>query len=182
MLCLAFVLAGLVLGAYGMHRYNLATLPPIVQEGEGPPNDTAIQSVDVDKTTINTKFVYTVNYAKSVSTRTKEEKIPHALAGLTKEELADFVHGWTIDYFGKDLVSLSRNVDSYSPENYTLSISYEDQSLALYGYDEDGQVYLVRLLDMPLANLEPWDVDELDRGITVFGEEELNRLLENYSS
>jgi hypothetical protein len=141
-------------------------------------------SIDPDaKTNAKTKLYYIRSYKKSDTTTISQEHISVDLLNLDRASFELKNQDWTVIDFSPEKIFMEKDIENFGPGSFTLTTKWEGSSerLELYEYDEEGKQVLREQLNTPIENFTPTDLTELRQGITVFGEDELIRLLENYS-
>jgi hypothetical protein len=90
---------------------------------------------------------------------------------------------WEIGSYSKEKISLYKIIDSYPPGTYLLTsiMQNNEEVLAVYTYDIDGNSVLYGTYDTPVAMLPAEEIVKIRAGIAVSGEDALNSLLENYA-
>ena len=136
-----------------------------------------------EKINAETMVVYMTQFTKSESETVVEKKIDIDYIGKEVNEIKDKFKGWEFLGVIDNRVYLSREVDSYCPDSYKLGYVVNDKKnnvLALYKYDRDGIEQLDEVFDTPLELFSKEEIEKLKKGIIVYGEDNLNELLQNY--
>lgn len=134
-----------------------------------------------DKITPNTRLIFKTEYTECGHTVVERKKTPAEIVNLDKEELARYYqNGWEIDKFSSEEVVLTREITGICPEHFLLGV--QDGYVAVYGFNEDGKPELKEITDIPISILRLNDQNNLRKGILVDSMEEVDRLLEEFSS
>ncbi len=140
--------------------------------------------IPVDQTeaviTAQTEMVYQYFYTEDQTTKEQKEPAQSYLEGLTLQDIANIFSGWQILYFSNDRVILRCSIEGKSTEHYILG--EEDGFLAVFYEDNEKKIRLKERTDIPISALPQGDVLQLQEGFRVQGEENLARILADYSS
>ena len=88
--------------------------------------------------------------------------------------------GWDLVEIKENLITLKREIDTYCPNHYIISL--EGQYIAIYTYNEDGERVLKETTDISIYALTPEDQAILESGIVSDTEEDLEQKLEGFSN
>ncbi|KXG77021.1 BofC C-terminal domain-containing protein [Thermotalea metallivorans] len=145
------------------------------------------QTRDVTKdnlVTDQTKLIFKTYYQKSRDTVTEEKSVPVAMVGENLKKLEDYLlehyAGWSIRSVNKDFVELYRVKESLSPHYYI--VKEKNGFIAIFQIDENGNDVLIEQTEIPVSGLSDVDRKKLKEGIPVKDIEEINQILEDYSS
>ncbi|MDD4843653.1 MAG: hypothetical protein PHU31_04905 [Anaerotignum sp.] len=142
------------------------------------------QSISVAKKEVTVKkdgkIIYQYYYTKDAMTKEVEEPVPDFLEGLSREQMQSIYNGWQIVYFSPEKVILRCSVEGKSSEVYLLK-EYEGY-LAVFMEDIHKKMRLKELTQVPISVLPEPERQELREGIYVLGEENLVRLLSDFTS
>ena len=132
--------------------------------------------------TINssTKMVYQYFYSRDKVTKEQIEAAPLYLQGVNMEQLKEIYHGWQIILFSPEKVILRCKIDSLSSEIYILGDM--DGYLAVFYEDAQKGIHLKEKTELPLSALPEGDARQIRDGIRIIGEENLARVLSDFSS
>lgn len=137
-------------------------------------------STGEERTTPNTKFVLKKHYKDCNHTLKDEAEIPEEMVNLTKEELAEKYTNWEVESFSKDEVVLCKEIEKYCSEHYLIIV--ENNEILIYSIDEDGKKVIKEKCDIAYEYLPETDKIILKNGIYVYGNEELNKIKEDFES
>ena len=142
------------------------------------------ESVQVAKREVTVKkegrIIYQYYYTKDAITKEVNEPVPDFLEGLNREQLQSIYNGWQIVYFSPEKVILRCSVEGKSSEVFLLK-GYEGY-LAVFVEDIDKKMRLKELTQVPISILPEIERQQLTEGIYVLGEENLVRLLSDFTS
>lgn len=162
-----------------------------------------VNTTNIKNETISNQVNYSVKNDITITTNTNEEKIsPNAtlilkrkykecghiikeykkitdeLVNLTKKELIEKENDWEIEKFSKMEVILLKETEGVCNEHYVLK--EKDGVIAVYKIENEDKEVLEELTGIVTEYLTESDKMEIEQGITVYGKEELNSILENY--
>lgn len=134
--------------------------------------------------TNNTKLIFQTYYEKTRDTREKVGKIPVVLIGRPIDEIKTYLKEnykkWQIRKFDKDTIELYRAIDETSPPYY---VAKENQGyIGIFQVSEEGSLVLIEQTNISIASLSEVDQEYLRKGIEKKEIDEINQLLEDYSS
>jgi len=131
----------------------------------------------IARISLGTVMVYE-HYDATTSTFERIEESPsQVLLGMSREEVSAMFVDWRILYFSPYQVHLRQN-DALEHRQFT--IATHEGFIAVF-YDND-QTTIKELTNRPIHALAPEERDRLAEGITVRGNEELIRALEDFGS
>lgn len=105
-------------------------------------------------------------------------EIPEELVNLTKEELEKQYKDWTIEKFTPLDIILTKEIEGTCNEHYILK--EKDGVIAIYEEAKDGNEILKEITGISTEYLTENDKMEMEKGIKVYGKEELNSMIEDY--
>jgi hypothetical protein len=132
--------------------------------------------------TENTKIIFERNYIKS-NESDKEIVYPKQnWIGKNEEEFQKLFDDWEINQFNESEVIAKKIIDSYSPKYYKLGIAKKNDNeyIAIYNYDKEGQELIKYISDTPLSLLNKQEQNKIKKGLIFNNSEEIYRMLENY--
>lgn len=190
---LAFVIIFITAIFVGVHMYNSTNKTD---------NNKKIETVNTNKIVEN-QIDYSVKNDITIKTNTNEDKvspkatitlkrkymkcghvlkeykhIPEELVNLTKEEVEEKYKDWEVEDFTTSSVVLIKEELGFCGEHYILR--KKDDVIAIYKLDEQGEETLDELTGIGVEYLTQNDKMEIEKGIPVYGREELNSMLEDY--
>jgi hypothetical protein len=142
------------------------------------------ETINDNLVTEETKLVFKTYYEKSRDTLTKEEKVPVVLIGEPLKNLQEYVAsnyaGWSIRGISKDFIELYRVRETLSPNHYI--VKEKNGFIAIFQMDDSGNAVLIDQTEIPIFGLGEIDQKKLKEGIPVKNLENVNQILEDYSS
>ena len=142
------------------------------------------QTVLVGKKEVTVKkdgtIIYQYYYTKDAITKEIEEPVPDFLEGLNRDQMQSIYNGWQIVYFSPDKVILRCSVEGKSSEVFLLK-EYQG-NLAVFTEGLDKKMKLKEVTQVPISVVPEPERQQLMEGIYVLGEENLVRLLSDFSS
>lgn len=127
----------------------------------------------------DTMIVYEYYYPNENRTQRATQAAPQSMQELTREQLIRKLRDWQIVSFSDKEVVLRRNMDD-GAKKYVLGVW--EGYIAVFYSDSDNMESLKEITDTPVSALSEEEQDKLTRGITVEGEEDLMKILEDYGS
>lgn len=132
----------------------------------------------------DTKIIYRTHFTQCQTIRDDVTAPDEKMIGLKEQDFKALValdlSDWQVVRFSGDEVILFQAKDQICPNHYL--VSHQDGYIAIYQFDEAGVRHLVEKTSIPIAVLPKVDQDKLSRGILLKTQEEVNQLLEDYSS
>lgn len=132
-----------------------------------------------EKTTPNTELILKKIYTDCGHTISDSAEIPTEMVNLTEDEIKEKYNTWVLEEFTKDRVVLSKQVDSFCGEHYL--VIEENEKINVYKLDEEENRSLQEQVDVEFQYLPETDKILLKNGIYVNGNEELNKIKEDYN-
>lgn len=160
----------------------------------------------------STRIVYQYYYTMDDKLVTDECEPPYYLIDMTRQQLEDYYTDWQLISFASDKVVLRKSINERESKGYYIIKAYDDKIAVFHDYTEafdaafeealasgkyqEGEEalffdefismnkdhYLREVIDTHIGSLSEEEQDKLNEGISVYGDEELIRLLENYTS
>ncbi len=164
-------------------EYNLEKLEEqeIAKDVFSGENEDAITvSIDEVKLSPNAEMVIKKNFALCGHTSVNRMQIPRELVNYTKEDIAKKYLGWEIEKFTQEELILSKDIEANCEEHYVLKI--EDNKLKIFNQLTEDKATYVDEVNIELELLPSLEIAKLKQGVEVYGDEELNNLVENYIS
>lgn len=127
-----------------------------------------------------TIITYEYYYNKDEHTKIDSFEAPYYMIGMTEEEIIAQFPDYELKSFTNEEVVLYKEFDEAYYNTYTISIYGDD--LVLYYGDEKDDSNIIQTVKVSTSALPEEELAKLEEGITVYGEEELNKLLESYTS
>lgn len=132
----------------------------------------------------NTSLIYKTLYSQCDHIVEEEGQVTEDLIGLNREGFQEYLisnqTGWEIESFEKVEITLLRQVNGACPDHYLVSV--KGAYIAVYKYDKDNKKKLIEETDIAINILPIVDQEKLQKGILLETRQEVNKLLEDYSS
>ena len=115
-------------------------------------------------------------YTKCGHTTVSRIEVPKELVNLSEEELKEKYSGWTIKSFSPEEFTLFRYIEANCEDHFVLK--EKDGYLAVYNDLTEEMKNLVLKTDILIEDLREEDKYDLEEGIQVYGEENIQRRIE----
>lgn len=169
-------------------------------------------TTQLSKITPSTRIVYQYYYTLDDKLVTDECEPPYYLIDMTRQQFEDYYKDWQLISFSTEKVVVRQSINDRNTQGYYLIRAFEGKIAVFFDYTQDfnaafeaavatGQYkdgekdlyfdefmkinkdhYLREIIDTAITVLPTEEQEKLKDGILVYGEEELIRLLENYTS
>ncbi|SCZ07408.1 BofC C-terminal domain-containing protein [Alkaliphilus peptidifermentans] len=150
---------------------------------ESEPSDTPVTSYE-DSIGTDTKVVFRTLFTSCQSIRDDVIEPLEEIIGLKEGGFRSFAEAnftdWQIVRFSKDEVILFRRKEQICPNHFF--VSEQDGFIAIFRFNEAGERILIEKTSLPISVLPAIDQEKLKRGILLNTRDEVNSLLEDYSS
>ena len=153
---------------------------PIEQPVQTPLLDTPVAAANAPKIKPYTKMVYQYYYPDDDITKEQEEIPPYYLLDLTMEDVQRMYEDWKVLSFSDSEVVMRRNMSGKSDERYV--VSQKDGYVAVYYEEAQNGISIHEVTDTPISSLPKEEQDRLRDGITVYGNDNLCKILADYGS
>lgn len=131
-----------------------------------------------------TQLIYKTLYTQCDDVKEDMQRPTPDLIGLNKDGFEEYLIknqlDWEIESFSKERVVLLKQINKVCPDHYLVSVN--GGYIAIYKYNEDSEKELIKQTDIPINILPIVDQEKLQKGILVNTKDEVNQLLEDYSS
>lgn len=142
-------------------------------------NDITIKTnTQEEKISPNATLILKRQYKECGHIIKKYETIPDDVVNLTKEELELKYEDWQIEEFTSANIVLIKEEDGFCDEHYILKP--KDGLIAIYKIDEQGNEKLEEITGISIEYLTESDQAKINKGIIIYGREELNSIIEDY--
>ena len=142
--------------------------------------NTITVSLDEIKLSPNAEMTIKKRFTLCGHTKTNTMSIPREMINYTEDEVKKKYTGWVIEKFMQDELVLSKELEANCENHYVLKI--EDEKLKIYNEITKDKSNFVDQIDVDITLIPSIEINDLQEGIRVYGEEELNDLVENYTS
>ena len=141
-------------------------------------NDISIQTTTKEeKISPNAVLVLKKHYEECGHTIKQYSEIPQEFVNQTEEEFSKEYTNWTIEKFEPLEVVLIKNEQGLCDEHYVLK---EEDGLIVVYKEINGELQIEEITGISVGYLTQEDKLKLEKGIKVYGKEELNSVLEDY--
>ena len=131
-----------------------------------------------EKVTPNTKLVLKKYYSNCNHSINSYVELPKEFVNLDEDELKRNYPEWKVEKFSKEEVILLKEEEAFCNKHYV--IREKEGQVAIYKINNNGEEELKELTNIYTNYLPQNDLLNLKNGIIVYGEEELNKTLEDY--
>ena len=104
--------------------------------------------------------------------------VPEELVNKTREDLQNEYKDWEIETFSSSEIVLYKEFEGECGEHYVLK--EKNGKIVVYRINENNEEVVFEETDISVDYLAENDRDNLNNGITVFGKEDLNQLIEDF--
>lgn len=131
-----------------------------------------------EKTSPNCKIILKVYYEKCEHIIETKKNIEEADVNITEDELQEKFPEWEIQRFTPNEIVLYKEVDENCNEHFLL----KDQEgyIAIYKLDENNNAEFFQTTEISTDYLAEKDLTEIQNGIRIYTEKELNKTLEDF--
>lgn len=131
------------------------------------------------KTNEQTKMIYEYYYKGDGVTKVKEGAVPSELVNKTRKNIENVFDEWSVITFNSDEVVLRKDIAGSSEMRYTLK---EYDGFVAVFYDGESEQELKEITKTPVAALPESEQKLLKKGISVQGNKNLIKILQDYES
>ena len=126
------------------------------------------------------KLVIKKKFSKCNHTTVSIVDVPKELVNLPRKDLEEKYSGCEIEKFSSDEVILYREIAANCEDHFVLK--EKDGNIAIYNETDEDKMNLIEILSVNLDLLSEEDKNNLQEGIKIYGKDELNSLIEDYTS
>lgn len=105
-------------------------------------------------------------------------ELPPELVNLTKSEVEDLYSDWNVEEFSSDNLLLSQTINDICDEHYVIKLG--DENIEVYHVRSSGIEELYKTTNISKEYLTSTDINNLERGIYVYGVSNLNSVIEDF--
>lgn len=131
-----------------------------------------------EKISPNATLILKRKYSECGHVIKEYKEIPENLVNITKEELKEKYKDWNIEKFTPLDITLIKEEAGVCNEHYILRP--KDDVIAVYKINKNDDEVLEEMTGISMEYLTQNDKLDLQKGIKIYGKEELNSTLENY--
>lgn len=164
---------------YKLEKISANTNQEVMEADENFENAITV-SLDEIKLSPNAEMTIKKKFALCGHTTINKMSIPMEMINYTEDEVKKKYTGWIIEKFEQDELILSKEIEANCENHYVLKI--EDEKLKIYNELTEEKSNFVDEIDIDIELIPSIEINNLQEGVRVYGEEELNDLVENYTS
>ncbi|NDO45692.1 hypothetical protein [Clostridium sp. MD294] len=142
--------------------------------------DSVTVITETARITPSTKMVYEYYYTGDGVTQTLEDVPPYFLLDMTLEDMKKVYTDWKIISFSAEEVVMRKTLEAKSNEQYI--IGEKNGYIAVYYKEAQHGIILHEITNTPLSALPLEEQERLLEGISVIGDENLSKILSDYTS
>lgn len=160
-------------------EYKVKTHEKLASENDVNLNIQIIKtSGSEEKVSPNALVIYQKYYEKCNHTVTEKQNTTEQTVNKTEKEIKDIFKNWELKKFSSQEIILYKEEEGICKEHYVLR--EKDGFIAIYTIDENDKETLKQITDIVTNYLPETDIYELEKGIKLIGNEQLNSTLEDY--
>ena len=106
--------------------------------------------------------------------------LPSVFMGLSEEEFMEKNTGWSLAGINDNIITLTKDIETHCPRHFIIGI--EDEYIAIYSYNDNGEKILKEKTDININTLTPEDQIILQSGIVADTEDDMEQKLEGFSN
>lgn len=106
--------------------------------------------------------------------------VPKELINLPRKALEEKYSGWEVEKFSSNEIVIYREIDANCEDHFVLK--EKDGDIGVYNELTEDKMNLIEMLKINVEVLNEEDKKNLQDGIRVYGKDNLNSLIEDYSS
>ena len=148
---------------------------------EKSPEPQIIETV-VEETKISpyAKLIIEKKFTRCGHTTVEVVDVPDELINMTEKEIMKMYENWEIRAFTSKEVSLYREISANCNDHFVLKD--KDGFLIIYTNVNDEKMNLKEVTDIDISNLPSGDMENLKKGIHVYGQDEVSSIIEGFNS
>lgn len=131
-----------------------------------------------EKTSPNCILTLKVYYNKCEHLIEKKENIKETEVNITEEELKNKFKEWEVQKFTPNEITLYKEVNEFCNQHFLLK--KQDGYIAIYKLNADNSAEFFRMTEISTEYLAEEDLDQIEDGIKIYTEKELNKTLEDF--
>lgn len=131
-----------------------------------------------EKISPNAIIIFNKYYKKCDHTSVTRENVANEMVNLTVDEFMDLYSDWTLKSFTSDEIILYKEIDDECGEHYVVKTL--EGNIAIYKINNENNLDFVEKTEISIKYLPQIDVENLERGVSLVGKEELNAYIENF--
>ena len=97
---------------------------------------------------------------------------------LSTQEIEDYYEDWEIEEFTPDKLVLVKEINGYCNQHFLIKL--DSENVNVYRFDSNGELKQYKHTEIARDYLPEEDIENLEEGISVFGEGRLSSVLEDF--
>jgi len=135
-------------------------------------------SFEEEKIGVNTQLVVEELYTKCNHIEELVSQIDNNMINLTKSEFEKEYPNFEVEEFSKNQVKVKERIDGVCNDHFKIALGEDFIEVFKLNQNEEDELYLVTNISRDY--LAQRDIDKLQKGIDVFGRDNINSKLEDY--
>ena len=131
-----------------------------------------------EKLSYNANFGLKKNYKECGHSKFQYSELPKELINLRENEIENLYSNWRVDSFSSKNLVLSQDVEGYCDEHYLLKLG--DDNIEIFRLIDKNRIKFYKDTNISKEYLTSTDINELEEGIYVYGNKNLNSVIEDY--
>lgn len=152
------------------------TIHPVEEIYEN--ENTVTTAMEEEKVSPNAEFALKKYYDECSHFQYEEAELPKELVNLNEQEVEDYYEDWEVEKFSADQVVLGKEINGYCNEHFIIRL--DDDTIHVYQLGTSGELKEYQSTDIARDYLPEEDIEDLEEGITVYGEGKLSSVLEDF--
>lgn len=167
-------LVGLINSKYNVEEAKMSDNVQNIYENKAAVTTAAEEK----KVSPNTDFALKKFYDECSHFDYQEAELPAELVNMTAQEIEDYYEDWEIEEFTADKLVLVKEINGYCNQHFLIKL--DDENVKVYRFDTNGELKEYKSTEISRDYLPQEDVENLEEGISVFGEGRLSSALEDF--
>lgn len=126
----------------------------------------------------NALITFFKSYSGCGHTVKTREYVSDSMVNMNQEEFCNLYSDWKINKFTSSEIELSKNFSGECGEHFL--VKSNNGYIDIYNIENNGDLNLYERTDISTIYLTADDIAELDKGVAIFGKENLNLYIENF--
>lgn len=135
-------------------------------------------SFEEEKIGINTELVIEEVYSKCHHTEEIVSQVDNNMVNLTESEFKKEYPNFEVESFSKKQVKVKEKVEGVCNQHFKIALGEDFIEVFKLNQNEEDELYMVTNISRDY--LAQRDIDKLQKGIVVFGRDNINSKLEDY--
>ena len=131
-----------------------------------------------EKVSPNAFLIIKKEYNECGHTTEDDVEIPNEMVNKTQEEIEQMYKDFKVESFSSNEVVLYKNVNGKCGEHYT--VKDENGKVVVYNTNEKGEEVLYEETSISTEYLTENDVENIKKGIEIYGKQNLNSFIEDF--